>query len=267
MQQLADLWMTMDARRKAMLAGGIAGLIAIIVILSRLATAPGMALLYSGLDAAAAGEVVAALDARGTAYDVRGDSIFVDQAERDGLRMALAAEGLPANGAAGYELLDTLPGFGTTAQMFDAAYWRAKEGELARTILSSPMVRAARVHIAHASNDPFADRQDITASVTLRPAAAGVTDSFARAMRYMVASSVPGLLPANVTIIDADSGEVIGADATGASVTAAERQADALRENIERLLVARVGPGNAMVQVNVELISERETVLERRIDP
>ncbi|MEM9757202.1 MAG: flagellar M-ring protein FliF C-terminal domain-containing protein, partial [Pseudomonadota bacterium] len=47
----------------------------------------------------------------------------------------------------------------------------------------------------------------------------------------------------------------------------AERQADALRENIERLLVARVGPGNAMVQVNVELISERETVLERRIDP
>ena len=29
-----------------------------------------------------------------------------------------------------------LSGFGTTSQMFDAAYWRAKEGELARTILA-----------------------------------------------------------------------------------------------------------------------------------
>jgi len=57
--------------------------------------------------------------------------------------MTLAAEGLPAAGAAGYELLDQLSGFGTTAQMFDAAYWRAKEGELARTILSIPEVRAA----------------------------------------------------------------------------------------------------------------------------
>ena len=30
--------------------------------------------------------------------------------------------------------------FSTTSQIFDAAYWRAKEGELARTILASPAV-------------------------------------------------------------------------------------------------------------------------------
>jgi flagellar M-ring protein FliF len=64
--------------------------------------------------------------------------------------MALAAEGLPAAGGAGYELLDNLSGFGTTSQMFDAAYWRAKEGELARTLLAMPEIKAARVHIASA---------------------------------------------------------------------------------------------------------------------
>ncbi|MEM8880901.1 MAG: flagellar basal-body MS-ring/collar protein FliF [Pseudomonadota bacterium] len=267
MQQLSVLWMTMDVRRKAMLVGGVAALVVVVFILARVATTPGMALLYSGLDDAAAGEVVAALEARGVAHEVRGGAIFVDQAERDALRMTLAGEGLPANGSAGYELLDGLQGFGTTAQMFDAAYWRAKEGELARTIVSSPMVRAARVHIANASSEPFATRNEVTASVTLRPATGGIPEGFARAMQYMVASAVPGLQPANVTIIDADSGEVIGSDIAAAPGSAAEQRAEALRANIERLLTARVGPGNAMVEVNVELISERETILERRIDP
>jgi hypothetical protein len=78
--------------------------------------------------------------------------------------MALAAEGLPSAGGGGYELLDSLTGFGTTSQMFDAAYWRAKEGELARTILAVPEVKTARVHISQAPGSPLrrirtADRQ------------------------------------------------------------------------------------------------------------
>ena len=97
-----------------------------------------MAMLYSGLDATAAGEVVAELEAEGVAFEVDGAAILVDAAARDRIRMQLAAKGLPAGGPAGYEILDSLSGFGTTSQMFDAAYWRAKEGELARTITGSP---------------------------------------------------------------------------------------------------------------------------------
>ena len=82
-------------------------------------------------------------------------SILVDSAARDRIRMALAAKGLPAGGPAGYEILDNLSGFGTTSQMFDAAYWRAKEGELARTITGSPNVRSARVHLANPVSQPF----------------------------------------------------------------------------------------------------------------
>ena len=71
--------------------------------------------------------------------------------------MTLAAEGLPANSGTGYELLDSLSGFGTTSQMFDAAYWRAKEGELARTLLAMPQIRAARVHLASAPARPLTE--------------------------------------------------------------------------------------------------------------
>ena len=116
MQQLFDLWGAMDARRRGALIGGLAGLVTILFLLTRMAGTPSYALLYSGLDPSAAGEVITALEARGIAYQVRGDSIHVDETERDALRMCLAGEGLPALGAAGYELLDSRSGCGTCSR-------------------------------------------------------------------------------------------------------------------------------------------------------
>lgn len=264
---LLEIWNGMNGRRRGLLIGGIAALFVVLVILTRIASQPSFQLLYSGLDPAAAGEVVDALAARGVAHRIDGDQIFVDASQRDELRMALAGEGLPANGPQGYELLDSLSGFGTTSQMFDAAYWRAKEGELSRTILSSPAIRAARVHIANPSSDPFQPTNEVTASVAIRPASGGLAPGHAQALRFLVASSVPGLRPDNVTVIDADSGQVLGGQSQMTPAADAAGRATTLQQNVERLLAARVGPGNAVVQVSVELETARETILERVIDP
>lgn len=267
MQQLIDLWGALDGRRRGALIGGLAGLVTILVLLTRLAGSPSYALLYSGLDPAAAGEVISALETRNIPYQVRGDSINVPETERDALRMSLAGEGLPALGAVGYELLDSLSGFGTTSQMFDAAYWRAKEGELARTIVASPRIRAARVHLAAPTSDPFAPARDPSASVSIRPVSGGISLSHAQALRYLVASAVPGLLPEQVTIIDSDTGRLLANDDAQAPAGDASGLSETLRHNVERLLNARVGPGNAMVEVSVELETARQTVVERIIDP
>jgi len=266
-QQLIDTWGGLDLRRRATLLGGIAGLVTVLFFLSRMAMAPSYALLYSGLDPAAAGEVISALEARGVRYQVRGDSIHVEEVNRDALRMSLAGEGLPALGAQGYELLDSLSGFGTTSQMFDAAYWRAREGELARTIAASPRIRAARVLLATSGNNPFQPQSEPSASVSIQPVSGGISASHGQALRYLVAAAVPGLLPENVTIIDSDSGRVLAGDDAPNGASDAAGQAEQHRRNIERLLNARVGPGNAVVEVSVELVRSRETVLERRIDP
>ncbi len=267
MQQLVDVWNAMDLRRRAILFGGLAGLVTILLVLSRLAATPSYALLYSGLDPAAAGEVISALEARGIRYQVRGESIHVEETGRDALRMSLAGEGLPTLGSAGYELLDSLSGFGTTSQMFDAAYWRAKEGELARTITSSPAIRAARVHLATPGNDPFSPNSEPSASVSVRPAGSGISTGQAQALRFLVASAVPNLSPENVTIVDSQSGRILANnDAQGPSADAATLS-DELRQNVERLLFARVGPGNAVVEISIELNTARETVVERIIDP
>ena len=167
MQNVIAIWSSLDLRRRLIIAGATIAMFLAIIGLSRMASQPDMVLLYAGLEPATAGEVVAALDQRGVAHRVTGDSIFVDASQRDSLRMALASEGLPAAGGGGYELLDNLSGFGTTSQMFDAAYLRAKEGELARTLLALPEIRAARVHIASAPARAFQPETQASASVTL----------------------------------------------------------------------------------------------------
>lgn len=265
MENLISLWSRMNGLRRAMVIGATAAVFLAILAMSRLASEPDMALLYAGLDSAAAGEVMAALDQKGVTHEVRGDSLLVPKGARDALRMELAAEGLPQTGPQGYEILEDLSGFSTTSQMFDAAFRRAREGELARTILGSPGVRAARVHIATTQDQPFRDEPRPTASVTVTRNAGIVTAAEAQAFRHLIAASVGGMRPEDVAVIDAMAG-LIGAGGT-AEETGAEARAMALKENAERLLAARVGPGRAIVEVSLDLVSEREQITERRLDP
>jgi len=222
--------------------------------------------LYAGLENGAAGEVVSALDQRGITYDIRGSSIFVPTVDRDRLRMTLASEGLPTNTSQGYELLDSLSGFGTTSQMFDAAYWRAKEGELARTMLASPHIRSARVHISATSAQPFRREQAPTAAVNVTTVNGTLDPSQADGLRFLVASAVPGLASTNVAVIDGIGGLISNSDSEGTSIDTQERVAE-LRNRVERILSARVGPENVVVEVSVETILESESIIERRFDP
>lgn len=267
MQNLLSLWTAMDARRRVVVIGATLAMFVAILAMSRMAAAPSMSLLYAGLDSRAAGEVVAALEQQGVAYEIRGNAIHVAEGQRDSLRMTLAAEGLPANSGAGYELLDKLSGFGTTSQMFDAAYWRAKEGELARTILANPQIRAARVHIAQAPSQPFQRAVQPSASVTVTTAAGGLTGVQAKALRHLVAAAVTGMKPGDVAVIDTAGGLVPDDAGLAMPGGAGDPRAIELRQNVERLLAARVGPGKAVVEVAVDVVTEREAVTERRFDP
>ncbi len=267
---MTPMWSSIDPRRKIIFAlAAVAALVAVLGLV-RVATTPSLSLLYAGLDPAVAGDVISALDQRGIGYDVRGNAIYVDAGARDEARLSLAAEGLPGSGISGYELLDNLSGFGTTSQMFDAAYWRAKEGELARTLVSSPQVRAARVHIASGTNRPFERDAAPTASVTITANNGALPPAFADSARFLVASAVNGLLPDAVTVIDGGSGAVLNAQESGGVITGADgldARAAAMRANIERLLAARVGEGNAVVEVMVDADSQSRTVTERILDP
>lgn len=271
MERMLGVWAGLDLRRRAVLVVAAVLTFAAVLSLAQIATRPALALLYSGLDPATAGEVVGQLEEMQVPSEIRGDAIYVSEDARDRVRLALARLGLPRQGQAGYELLDGLSGFSTTSDMFDAAYWRAKEGEIARTILAAPGVRAARVHIAVPTRRPFARESAApTASVTLTMAAGALTVRQATAIRYLVALAVAGLEPEQVAVIDSRAGMVLApgseSEAASAATEAAEREAK-LKAEIEQLIAARVGRDKARVSVTVETDREAETVTETVIQP
>ncbi|WP_246209755.1 flagellar basal-body MS-ring/collar protein FliF [Pikeienuella piscinae] len=268
LSRLTLSWGAMEPRRRAMLAVGAIALVIVLGLFARIVSQPTMALLYSGLDSAAASGVIEGLERQGVSYEVRGDAIYVASDVRDRVRITLAGEGLPAAGEAGYELLDGLSGFGTTAEMFDAAYWRAKEGELARTILASHRVIRARVHIAQAKRRPFEREKPVTASATVTTSSGALGRKQAEAIRYLVASAVSGLSIQNVAVIDQENGVILRSGETESDAgDDTDARARALQESVTRLLEARVGAGGAIVEVALETQRASETLRERLLDP
>ena len=257
MQQFLNIWTELTFRKQLTIIVATVAMFFGVLAMSRMVSSPNMTLLYAGLESGAAGDVVRALEQRGVVYEVRGGSIFVDSKARDELRLTLASEGLPANGNRGYELLDNLTGFGTTSQMFDAAYWRAKEGELARTIVANPQISMARVHIAGTGSNPFQRGVVPKASVSLTPNGGEISAAEAKAVRFLVASAVAGLSPDDVAVIDAN-GSLIGSSDDAMPTSQGDDKADMFKEKIQRILEARVGLGNAIVEVSARLATSRD---------
>ncbi len=269
---LMTTWTSLPLKSRAILLVAVVSTFVGIILLASWAQRPTLGMLYAGLEPSDAGRIVGELDQMNVAYEVRGDAIYVDVGVRDRVRMSLAERGLPRRGPAGYELLDGLSGFGTTTEMFDATYWRAKEGELARTILSLPGVAEARVHIANGKRRAFARQSaSSSAAVTVRTGGGHTLQMrHALAIRYLVALAVSGLSPDQVTVIDADTGVLLrpgsGESPAAGLATAAEHERRLSRE-INDLLSVRVGDGRSRVQVTVEIDRESEAVSERIIDP
>ena len=75
MQHLLSIWTGLDMRRKVIAVLATIAIVTAFASRARMASRPGMALLYSGLESGAAGEVVRALEQRGASFQVRGGAI------------------------------------------------------------------------------------------------------------------------------------------------------------------------------------------------
>lgn len=268
---LLKAWNDLPDRRKAMVMAAAIAIALAIAALAKAASTPRLSLLYAGLDPAASGEILQSLETMDVRAEVRGDAIYVPESLRDATRMALAREGLPRQSQAGFEILDDLKSFATSSEMFDATYWRAKEGELARTILAEPGVRAARVHLAIPKRSSFARAQAApSAVVTVRMAQGRLDSRRAQAMRLLVALAVPDLSPDKVAVLDAAGGVVLApgaGDETQASINKTNDREKALEQDLVEMLEARVGPGNARVKVTLAVSDEQVVRQERLVDP
>ncbi len=184
-----------------------AAAVAIIVGAWMWSTAPDYRVLYSNVNDRDGGAILAALGQMNVPYKLAdgGGAIMVPAQQVHETRLKLASQGLPKGGNVGFEIVDNQR-FGTTQFQEQVNYQRGLEGELARSIEALSAVGAARVHLAIPKPSVFLrDSQQPTASVILNLRAGRVLDqSQINGIVHLVASSVPELQPANVSIIGED---------------------------------------------------------------
>ena len=116
--------------------------------------------LYAGLPEAEKSRVIDALKNSGVDVSldpVTGD-VLVPNGSYHSSRMTLAAQGLPASAASGYEQLDSIQ-MGSSRSVEAARLKQSQEVELARSISEIDMVMSARVHLALPDKEVFVRQQ------------------------------------------------------------------------------------------------------------
>ncbi len=165
--------------------------------------------------------------------------ITVDSRHLTQAKLKLASSGLVPNPNPGYELLDNNQ-FGSSQFMETARYYRSVEGELARTITAMAGVKEARVHLAIPKRSVFVENeQKPSASVFVGFMAGQTVDrSQVAAIVHLVASSVPGMQPADVTLVD-QKGQLLSSDLSDPAALLSAHQLD-YQKNLEKDLKKRV---------------------------
>lgn len=237
----------------------------------RWASTPSYAPLFSNLSSADASAVVDKLDADGVPYKLSngGATVMVPKDQVYSARIQLSGEGLPSSSDSGYSILDD-QSLSTSTFQENTNFKRAMEAELSNTIEKINGVQTAVVHLALPEKQVFADKQDPATASVLIAGKPGVTldAEQVQAITHLVASSIDGLDPKKVEVVDS-AGRVlsVGDDTVaGAANSRAQQIAEyetEMKGRIQTMLDRVVGPGNSTVGVTANLDFDK-TVTEKK---
>jgi flagellar M-ring protein FliF len=224
--------------------------------------------LFAGLDDSDKSAVAEALQTQGIAHsiDASTGALTVDADKLHQARIALAGQGLPKAQPSGDSLIASLP-MGSSRAIEGETLRSAREADLSRTIETIDAVKSARVHIAAAEPSLFVrDDKPSTASVMLTlQNGRSLSDGQVQAIRFLVASSVPGMNADQVSVID-QRGALLSDTASGSDMKAFQLQVqveDRFRRALDTLLGPMLGAGNYSVEVHADVdMSESQATRE-----
>jgi flagellar M-ring protein FliF len=203
--------------------------------------AGGMRALYTDLDIETAAQITEQLNKGGYKYKLEngGRNVLVNQKQLYEIRLALAREGMPRPRGVGNEIFDRVNVMMTDAREKQNVR-RALEGELQRTIEDMDEVKQARVHLVLPEGSVFLPQQrEAKASVSIRfMPGRELSREQVRAITNLVASSVDGLRPQNISVVDLVSGELKSRPQEDESVVISDNNRE-LQQNVERYLVKK----------------------------
>lgn len=264
---------------KRMLIAGVAFLsAAAFAVLILVANKTDYRPLFTNLSAEDAGEIVKKLKDSKTPYQVTSDGkgLMVPADKVYELRLTLASEGLPQGGGVGFEIFDR-KNFGMTEFVQKLNYQRALQGELSRTISQINGVEQARIHLVIPEKSLFKENEKpATASIVLKMKSnRSLRDNEVQGVVHLVASSIEGMNPDNVTVLDS-RGKILskGNGTTDAASKLSSAMQETQRgyeknveERIQSLLDKIVGSGKTVARVSATFDYKQVERVEEKFDP
>ena len=277
-ERFLELWNRYTKTQRAIGIGVIVAILgAILGISFWYGSKPDMVPLYTNLETKDAGDVVNNLRESGVQYRIeenkRGTTVYVPATQVHDVRLELASAGLP-RGNKGFELFDDSK-LGVTEFQNRINYIQALQGELTRTIEQIEVVQKARVHIVLPEDSLYKkNEKPATASIMLMLSRdSQLSPAEVKGIVNLVAHSVQGLTPENITIVD-EAGNILNENESDDALAQQQRNnlkalnqiemtrkvRDNIQQNIQTLLDNSLGRGQAFVRVSVELdFDERQT--------
>ena len=229
--------------------------------------------LFSGLSQEDAAAIVEHLKGKKVPYRLHGDggTILVPAENVHELRLELASQGIPVGGGVGFELFDEKR-FGMTEFEERVALRRALEGELSRTISRLDAIKSARVHLVLPKKSLLGRNSEAAeASITVElQKSRELSKGSIQSIIHLVSSSVEGLNPDSVTVIDTRGRLLSNESGMGFGARELEYQKkyeNELELRLREMLDQILGPENSVVRVSAHFDFSKKEVSEEHYDP
>ncbi len=223
-----------------------------------------------------ASTIASTLDAARINYKINDADGVVLVAAKDwqAAKFRLASSGVQKDDSFNFSYLNDQNAIGESQFLENARYLRALESDLAKTITAIDGVSAARVHIAMPQNATFADENGKpTASVFVTMGTGLAEDKQkVRSIIRIVASSVPGLDPQDVSITD-QYGHYLSDSMSPASLESAAEMdyqndiQNVYEKRIESLIAPMLGDSKMSVKVHADIDFSQQEEATENYDP
>ena len=275
LQQIGRV-MAQPAVRRSLPMAMLVGLVAAALLAWSMLSTPTQKTLFSGLPDSDKAAVTSSLTQAGikSRIDEGTGALTVAEEDYSRARMLLAGQGLPKAAPGGYAILDQLP-MGVSRAVEGERLRQARETELAKSIEEIDAVADARVHLAMPEATVFLrDNAAPSASVILKlQGGRSLSDAQVQSIVNLVASSVPGMKPESVTVVDQlgallskPGGAGAGGNAGNERLDAQRRVEDKMRTQLVQLLTPLVGAGNFTAEVQADVDLDETQATREKVD-
>jgi len=277
-QSWREFWQKLSRPQKIITVAAPLLVASALTVLLLWASRPQYVVLFSKQPVEQASSITAKLDDLKIPYQLAdgGSTILVEQKQAAEARLKLAGAGVPQGSKFSFDYLNQMR-LGETDADRKLRYILGLQTELQDTLKTLSGVQEARVHIVQPEPSLFTEQaKAATAGVTLQLVpGTNLSDDQVRSIANLLAASVEGLTPDNVTIVDTKGNvlsDVLAKSSNPAHLTGSQFQLqqsveDNIRKSVQNMLNRVVGSGNTAVAVNAVLDFDQIRIIQQTYGP